>query len=130
MLVYSKGTRSMVRKNRGQLRNAAHLMSDSRLAEQIGEALRYELGASRRAAKTVMRWTGVSDTTARSWLNGRTSPSGSHLLELAAHSEPVMIFFLEATGHGDLEIGLRLQEIEHDLEEALDRVRSIRLQVH
>lgn len=120
----------MVRKNRGQLRNATHLMSDSRLAEQIGEALRIELGGSRRATKTVMRWTGVSDTTARSWLNGRTSPSGLHLLELAAHSEPVMIFFLEATGHGDLEIGLRLQEIEHDLEETLDRVRSIRSQVH
>ena len=40
-----------------------------------------------------------------------------------------MIFFLEATGHGDLEIGLRLHEIEHDLEDALERVRSIRQQV-
>ena len=120
----------MVRKTASQLRKSQHLLSDSLLAEQIGEALRLELGASRRATKTVMRWTGVSDTTARSWLNGRSSPSGLHLLELAAHSEPVMIFFLEATGHGDLEIGLRLQEIEQDLEEALDRVRSMRQQVH
>jgi len=118
----------MVRKSASQLRESRHLLSDSALAEQIGEALRVELGASRRATKTVMRWTGVSDTTARSWLNGRASPSGLHLLELAAHSEPVMIYFLEATGHGDLEIGLRLSVIERDLEDALDRVRSIRLQ--
>ncbi len=87
----------MVRKTVSQLRNKQHSLSDSLLAEQIGEALRLELGASRRATKTVMRWTGVSDTTARSWINGRASPSGLHLLELAAHSEPVMIFFLEAT---------------------------------
>ena len=119
----------MVRKTASQLRKSQHLLSDSLLAEQIGEALRFELEASRRATKTVMRWTGVSDTTARSWLNGRASPTGLHLLELAAHSEPVMIFFLEATGHGDLEIGLRLQEIEQDLEDALERVRSIRQQV-
>lgn len=119
----------MVRKNRSQLRKSSDLLSDSLLAEQIGKALRDELGASRRATKTVMRWTGVSDTTARSWLNGRASPSGLHLLELATHSKPVMIYFLEATGHGDLEIGLRLREIERNLEDALDRVRSIRLQV-
>ena len=116
----------MVRKNISQLRESPHLLSDSMLAEQIGQALRVQLGASRRATKTVMRWTGVSDTTARSWLNGRATPSGLHLLELAAHSEPVMIYFLETTGHGDLEIGLRLREIERDLEDALVRVRSIR----
>lgn len=76
-----------------------------------------------------MRWTGVSENTDRSWLNGRASPSGLHLLELAAHSEPVMIFLLEVTGCGELEIGLRLQEIEVDLEDTLDRVRSIRSRV-
>lgn len=119
----------MVRKNRSTLRKLGISLSESALAEHIGEVLRNELGASRRATKTVMRWTGVSDNTARSWLNGRASPSGLHLLELAAHSEPVMIFLLEVTGHGDLEIGLRLQEIEVDLEDTLDRVRSIRLQV-
>ena len=58
------------------------------------------------------------------------SPSGLHLLELAAHSEPAVIFFLEATGHRDLEIGLRLHEIDQDLEKALNRVRSMRQQVH
>lgn len=127
MAVYSKRVRSMVRKNRSQLRKTGLPLSHSGLADQIGEVLRRELGATRRATKTVMRWTGVSDNTARSWLNGKASPSGLHLLELAAHSEPVMVFFLEVTGHGDLEIGLRLQEIEDVLEDALDRVRSISL---
>lgn len=115
----------MVRKSASQLRESRQLLSDSALAKQIGEALQVELGASRRATKTVMRWTGVSDTTARSWLNGRACPSGRHLLELAAQSEPVMIYFLEATGHADLEIALRLREIERDLEDALERVRSM-----
>jgi len=117
----------MVRNNRSLLRKALVPLSDSALADQIGEVLRTELGATRRATKTVMRWTGVSDNTARSWLNGKVSPSGLHLLELAAHSQPIMVLFLEVTGHGDLEIGLRLQEIEDVLEEALERVRSISL---
>jgi len=117
----------MVRNNRSLLRKALVPLSDSALTDQIGEVLRTELGATRRATKTVMRWTGVSDNTARSWLNGKASPSGLHLLELAAHSQAIMVLFLEVTGHGDLEIGLRLQEIEGVLEEALERVRSISL---
>jgi hypothetical protein len=73
----------MVRKTVSQLRDSPFVLPDSMLAERIGEALRDELGASRRATKTLMRWTGVSDTTARSWLHGRVSPSGMHLIALA-----------------------------------------------
>lgn len=115
----------MVRKNRSLLRNKSLPLSDSELADQIGKILRNELGGSRRATKTIMRWTDVSDNTARSWLNGRTSPSALHLLELAAHSEAVMLFALDATGYGGLEIGLRLENIESDLEDALNLVRTM-----
>lgn len=101
-------------------------LSDGQLATQIGQALQAELGASRRATKTVMRWTGVSDHTARSWLNGRTSPSGLHMLELAMQSEFVMMTLLRLTGHGELELGLKLHAIEGSLEAALRDVRLLR----
>lgn len=116
----------MVRKNRRQLSDSRFVLRDRDLAEHIAYLLQKELGASRRATKTVMRWTGVSDTTARAWLHGRASPSGVHLLALAAHSSSIMISVLRITGHGNLEIGLTLSEIEADLEAVLERVRMMR----
>jgi hypothetical protein len=116
----------MVRNTGSQLRDSPFGLAGSALAEQIGQTLRNELGASRRATKTVMRWTGVSDRTARSWLNGRVSPSGLHLLALAAYSWPVMLLVLRLTGHRDLEVGLEAQEIEARLELALAHVQAIR----
>lgn len=115
----------MVRKTVSQLRNSRVALADSELAAQIGDALREELGTSRRATKTVMRWTGVSDTTARSWLQGRSSPSGLHLIALAAQSRSIMMVLLRLTGYGDLELGLELREIEAGLVRALAHVRTI-----
>jgi hypothetical protein len=110
-----QGARSMVPKSGSQLPNTRFALSDPELAMQIGAALREELGASRRATKTVMRWTGVSDRAARSWLQGRASPSGLHLVALAARSEPVLMLVLRLAGHADLEIGIRLRSIEAEL---------------
>ena len=115
----------MVRKSASQLRNSRITVAESALSEQIGEALRQDLGASRRATKTVMRWTGVSDTTARAWINGHAAPSASHLLALAANSHPVMILLLRVTGHGELELGIDLHEIERGLALALSQIRAI-----
>lgn len=100
------------------------VLTDSELAVQIGHALTTELGASRRAAKTVIRWTHVSDRTARKWLHGYASPSGLHLLALAANSPSVMTLILELTGHSDVVLALELQAVERDLERALARVRE------
>ena len=93
----------MVRKSGSQLRDSLFIVAESVLSEQIGRALRHELGTSRHATKEVMRWTCVSDKTARAWINGRAAPSGAHLLALAANSYPVMIVVLHMTGHGELE---------------------------
>jgi len=115
----------MVRKSASQLRKSRFPVAESALSEEIGKALRRDLGASRRATKTVMQWTGVSDTTARAWINGHAAPSAAHLLALAANSHPVMIVLLRVTGHGELELGIRLQEIERGLVLALSQVRAI-----
>lgn len=103
-------------------------ISDVELAVYVGNALQGELGASRRATKTVMRWTGVSDHTARSWLNGKSTPSGLHLLILASQCLPVMMTFLRLAGHREFEVILELEKVEAELELALKKVRSLRAQ--
>ena len=116
----------MVRNTGTQVRNSAHILSDSEFAMHIGLALLSELGATRRATKTVMRWTGVSDRTAHKWLHGRSSPSGMHLMALAAESPSVMRVVLRLTGNADLELGVQLAEIEAGLELALAQIRELR----
>ena len=96
----------MVPNSGSKLRNTSTSLSDAQLAHMIGVALKADLGGTRQATKTVMRWTHVSDHTARSWLNGHTSPSSLHLLELASQSESVMTVILKATGHAGLELAL------------------------
>lgn len=116
----------MVRNSGSQLRNSPFVLTDSELAMNIGLALMDELGATRRATKTVMRWTGVSDRTARIWLHGQASPSGANLISLAAESPAVMKLLLQLTGNEDLEIGIQLREVENDLAQILMQIRKFR----
>lgn len=60
------------------------------LRSQIASALSEELGGSNRAAKTVMKWTGVSERTAKNWTAGTHSPSCANLIELMRHSDAVL----------------------------------------
>jgi hypothetical protein len=122
---YTRKGRSVVRKSGSQLRDSQFVIAESVLSEQIGKALRKELGTSRHATKEVMRWTCVSDKTARAWINGRAAPSGAHLLTLAANSRRVMNMVLCMTGHPDLEVGFKLKEIEQGLVVALAQIRAI-----
>ncbi|MBB3776862.1 hypothetical protein FHS52_002854 [Erythromicrobium ramosum] len=101
-------------------------LSDAVLAQMIGAALKADLGGTRQATKTVMRWTHVSDHTARSWLNGQTSPSSLHLLELATQSGNVMAVILKVTGHAELEIARDLAAVEVLLETSLVKIRALR----
>ena len=116
----------MVPNSGSKLRGAANGLSDAALAHMIGAALKTDLGGTRQATKTVMRWTHVSDHTARSWLNGHTSPSSLHLLELASQSDNVMGVILKATGHTSMELAHDLIAVERTLETALARVRHLR----
>ena len=116
----------MVPKTGTRLPKLRSALTDARLAAIVGTALQSELGASRRATKTVMTWTGVSDHTARAWLNGRTSPSGVHLVVLAANCRPVMTAVLELTGHPSVALALEIEVVEERLEAALKVARSLR----
>ena len=100
--------------------------TDSMFAALLGQALKAELGASRRASKTVITWTGVSDHTARSWINGRKCPTALRLLILATNCPAVMTLILHLTGNDRLSIGIRLGAVEDALETMLEVARRLR----
>ena len=118
----------MVPKSGARLPKLQFSLSDSQLAMLIGAALQEQLGGTHRAGKTIMAWTGVSDHTARAWLHGRKSPSGAHLLALAANSPAVMSAVLHVTGHDSAALEIDLAAIEAGLEDALVAVRRLRSQ--
>ena len=53
----------------------------------IAAALREELGSTHQAIKTVMHWTGASESAVKTWLAGSHGPSGEHLVALGRSSE-------------------------------------------
>jgi HTH domain len=64
-------------------------------AEKIADALKSELGGSHRTIKTIMRWTGSSEKTAKNWLGGETGPSGHFLIRLCIKSAKVRELILQ-----------------------------------
>src|SRR5450759_2943840 len=76
--------------------------------EAIAAALRAELGDSHRAVKSVMRWTGVNERTAKNWLAGRRGPRGEHLLALMRHSNVVLEIVLQLAGREQIIAGKAL----------------------
>jgi hypothetical protein len=85
--------------------------------QTIAVALRQELGGTHRAVKTTMRWTGVSERTAKNWIAGSHGPSGEHLISLMRHSDEVLIGLLTLAGRGEAIVALRLVETRDRLEE-------------
>ena len=76
-----------------------HLDADqAAYRKAIADTLRRELGHTHQAIKTVMRWTGASERTAKYWLSGDRGPSGEHLIRLAQHSDAVLITTLTMAG--------------------------------
>lgn len=59
-------------------------------ARGIGAALRRELGDSRHATKTLMRWTNSSERSIKNWLAAKKGPRGDNLIELIRHSDEVL----------------------------------------
>lgn len=66
-------------------------------AEAISVALRAELGDSHRAVKTIQRWTGASERSAKNWLAATAGPGGDYLISMLAHSDTVLEMLLLAS---------------------------------
>lgn len=98
------------------------------LVEQLGEALRSELGASHRATKTVMSWTGVCDRAARHWINGSGGVSGFHLLQLARRSDAVWRVILELSVREEAALGFDIHAVEVALSRALGSIEILKRQ--
>ncbi|MBD1205459.1 MAG: XRE family transcriptional regulator [Rhodobacteraceae bacterium] len=76
-----------------------HLDADqTAYRKAIADAVRRELGPTHQAIKTVMRWTGASERTAKYWQSGERGLSGEHLIRLAQHSDAVLITTLTMAG--------------------------------
>lgn len=88
-------------------------------AAAIAAALRRELGDTNGAIKVVMRWTDVSERTAKYWFTGKRGPSGEHLILLASHSSAVFVALLELTGRSQ-RLGGKWREAREKLKSVMD----------
>ena len=91
----------------------------------VAEALRNELGGTHQAVKTVMRWTGASERTAKNWIAGSHGPSGEHLVTLMRHSDEVMTRLFVMAGRREAVIGFHLIQTRGRLEEIRQMIDAI-----
>ena len=77
----------------------------------IATALKRELGGSHRAIKTLMKWSGVSERTAKKWLDGTNAPSGENLVALMKNSNEVMTVVLELAEREEQKCAFQLHEL-------------------
>lgn len=93
--------------------------------EAISAALVHELGGAGRAAKTIIKWTGVNDRTAKNWILGYYGPSGEHLIELMGHSDTVLAVVLELAGRDGALAEEQVKHFRHELRVVLDSLDAI-----
>src|SRR3954451_2477717 len=88
-------------------------------AGAIAGALRGELGETHQAIKSVMRWTGAGERSAKNWLGGTCGPSGEHLLSLIRHSDAVLLAVLQFCGREVLTPQVSLSQLRSALAKTL-----------
>ncbi len=91
----------------------------------ISKALRYELGSTHRATKTVVRWTGVNERTVKNWIAGTTGPSGEHLVELLRNSEAVFEALLRLAGRETPLVSSRLADARGKVWEVVQMIDRV-----
>src|SRR5262245_35268355 len=94
-------------------------------AASIATALRGELGDSHQAIKTVMRWTGATDRTAKNWVTGIRGPTGEHLISLARHSDAIFEVIIRAAGRESLLVTLQLIDAREKRAAALETLDQL-----
>jgi hypothetical protein len=94
-------------------------------ATLIADILKTELGNSHQAHKTLMRWTGANERTAKNWLSGSNGPSGEHLLHLMRNSDRVFEFVLKLSRRPAVLSNQRLTEIRNCLQATADLLSEV-----
>lgn len=94
-------------------------------ASLIADILRAELGNSHRAHKTLMRWTGANERTAKNWLSGSNGPSGEHLLQLMRNSDQVLECVLRLSHRPAVLSSQRLAEVRNSLQATADLLSEV-----
>lgn len=102
--------------------NKLHDGLDAEYTIAIAAALRSHLGESHRAAKTIMRWTGASERTAKNWLGGTLGPSGCNLIRLARESDAVMSALLLLAGRDSIALAADLRATRTALSAAMEAI--------
>ena len=86
----------------------------------IAAALRKELGSTHQAVKTVMNWTGASESAVKTWLTGSHGPSGQNLVALVRNSDEVLKIFLQLAGRHKHLLGIRLADLRSHLVKTIE----------
>ncbi len=108
--------------------NRAGRLTEADYITAVSDALKAEFGSAGNASKTIQRWTGASDRSARNWLNGVAGPSGYYLMALARESDAVLSAVLEMTDRPDLAIAIDLHAVEVALAKASGAFEVLRRQ--
>jgi len=94
-------------------------------ASLIADILRAELGNSHQAHKTLMKWTGANERTAKNWLSGSNGPSGEHLLQLMRNSDQVFECVLRLSRRPAVLSNQRLLAVRNSLQATADLLSEI-----
>ncbi|MBX9845199.1 MAG: hypothetical protein K2Z80_25645 [Xanthobacteraceae bacterium] len=94
-------------------------------SQAIAHALKYELGSTHQAAKTVMKWTGAGERTVKNWLAAKSGPSGEHLVELIRRSEYVLHALLVIGGRPQVAASQSLVALKHQLAKAIEQIDAL-----
>jgi hypothetical protein len=106
-------------------RNRARGPESQRLANEVGRALRAELGGTHRTVKTIMRWTGASERTIKNWLDGSHGPSGEHLIRVICHSDAVYALVLRLAGRDQALTMVRVADLRARLVAVLAEIDQL-----
>lgn len=107
------------KKGRSFPKSGLRKLDNPRYAEEIGRALRDELGGSHQSVKAIMNWTRASERTIKNWLAGTNGPSGSHLIEVIRHSDAVCALVLRLAGREQTLAVIRVVDLRNRLAAAL-----------
>lgn len=105
--------------------NKLHDGLEAEYAHAIATALRSHLGEGHRAAKTIMRWTGASERTAKNWLGETLGPSGCNLIRLARESDAVLSALLLLAGRDNIALAADLRATRAALLAAMEAIDQV-----